>query len=203
MEYKCHICNKNYSSYQSLWIHNKKYHKEIIKTINCTFCNKILSRNDSKKRHEKICKKNNLISDPLIKLSENNILPQIVNINNQINNNQINNYQINNNNIIINQLGKEPINSLTIQDIIKIVGSGNNCPVSCIKKLNFNKNFPENHLFCATTLEGKHFTKINYETQKPEKINKKDFIDQILLSSLNFIEKISIFIEYDKKFRII
>ena len=26
MEYKCNICNKQYSSYQSLWIHNKKYH---------------------------------------------------------------------------------------------------------------------------------------------------------------------------------
>jgi len=27
MEYKCTICNKNYSSYQSLWIHNNKFHK--------------------------------------------------------------------------------------------------------------------------------------------------------------------------------
>ena len=26
MEYKCKICDKNYSSYQSLWIHNKKFH---------------------------------------------------------------------------------------------------------------------------------------------------------------------------------
>ena len=27
MEYKCTECTKDYSSYQSLWIHNKKYHK--------------------------------------------------------------------------------------------------------------------------------------------------------------------------------
>jgi len=26
MEYRCNICNKTYSSYQSLWIHNKKFH---------------------------------------------------------------------------------------------------------------------------------------------------------------------------------
>ena len=26
MEYRCKICNKEYSSYQSLWIHNKKFH---------------------------------------------------------------------------------------------------------------------------------------------------------------------------------
>lgn len=26
MHYRCNICNKDYSSYQSLWIHNKKFH---------------------------------------------------------------------------------------------------------------------------------------------------------------------------------
>lgn len=31
MEYKCKYCNKDYSSYQSLWIHNKKYHNVINK----------------------------------------------------------------------------------------------------------------------------------------------------------------------------
>ena len=25
-DYRCKICEKNYSSYQSLWIHNKKFH---------------------------------------------------------------------------------------------------------------------------------------------------------------------------------
>jgi hypothetical protein len=29
MEYKCKICIKIYSSYQSLWIHNKKYHNDV------------------------------------------------------------------------------------------------------------------------------------------------------------------------------
>ena len=63
MEYICNICNKHYSSYQSLWIHNKKYHvcattqlhKMSTKsphdsTLNkycCKFCKKILSRSDS------------------------------------------------------------------------------------------------------------------------------------------------------------
>jgi hypothetical protein len=32
MEYPCTICNKKYSSYQSLWIHNKKFHKPIYTT---------------------------------------------------------------------------------------------------------------------------------------------------------------------------
>ena len=78
MEYKCQVCNKLYSSYQSLWIHNKKYHPIILhnstiaapnSTITapnstrhvsnknyCKYCNKNFSRNYCVIRHEKICK---------------------------------------------------------------------------------------------------------------------------------------------------
>ncbi len=78
MEYKCNICNKKYSSYQSLWIHNKKYHKtdnnvtlyntnnisiplqhSIIKN-QCEYCKKILSRYDSLKRHQQKCSQKHL-----------------------------------------------------------------------------------------------------------------------------------------------
>ena len=80
MEYRCNICNKKYSSYQSLWIHNKKNHKVLTpqnttlgiftpqnNTINmfsepqqiiknkCEYCKKILSRYDSLKRHQQKC----------------------------------------------------------------------------------------------------------------------------------------------------
>ncbi len=27
-KYYCNICSKNYASYQSLWIHNKKFHRD-------------------------------------------------------------------------------------------------------------------------------------------------------------------------------
>jgi hypothetical protein len=73
--------------------------------------------------------------------------------------------------------------------------------ITCIKKINFNKKYPENHSFCTTTLEGKHFTRINHKTQKPEKINKNDFIDEVLESSLRFINSISIMIEFDESYR--
>ena len=33
MEYICNVCNKNYSSYQSLWIHNKKFHTNRIQPM--------------------------------------------------------------------------------------------------------------------------------------------------------------------------
>jgi hypothetical protein len=70
----CNICNKKYSSYKSLWLHNKKYHNvkhpnstkntqisiisPSISTQNkntCKYCNKILSRSDSLKRHQEKC----------------------------------------------------------------------------------------------------------------------------------------------------
>ena len=82
-----------------------------------------------------------------------------------------------------------------------MIRDGNNYPITCIKKLNFNKNIPQNHSFCTTTLEGDHFTRINYKTQQPEKINKKDFINEVLLSSLKFINNISLLIEFDEDFR--
>ena len=77
MEYKCNICNKNYKSYQSLWNHNFKFHKNtntnvynslkisIQNTNNtsddnsiCKYCDKKLSNRQSRWRHEKICDKN-------------------------------------------------------------------------------------------------------------------------------------------------
>lgn len=73
MEYICNICNKNYSSYQSLWIHNKKYHtlktkndsqnnshnnhiSSNEKTYKCSKCNKNFSCYQNRWRHEKNCK---------------------------------------------------------------------------------------------------------------------------------------------------
>ena len=78
----CKICNKKYKSYQSLWKHNKKFHNTLNpqptqinsnnysnnysnnpqpkkKIYSCSFCNKILSRIDNLKRHEKSCKDTN------------------------------------------------------------------------------------------------------------------------------------------------
>jgi uncharacterized Zn-finger protein len=65
MEYRCNKCNKKYSSYQSLWIHNKKYHtivktaNDCIKTSNdCVktantfkYCNKIFTRKNNMNVH--------------------------------------------------------------------------------------------------------------------------------------------------------
>ena len=219
-KYSCKICNKNYSSASSLCNHNKKFHfinktkpiidqsshnqkpiidqsshnqkPIIIINTQCKYCNKIFSHYNNKWRHEKTCK--NIVNNNQI-INNNQITQN--NINNNINNGTINNQK----HIIINQIGKESINCLPMKDILKILGDGNNMPITCIKKLNFNKNIPENHSFCTTTLEGKHFTRINHETQKPEKINKIDFINEVLTSSLRFISNISFMTEFDDDYR--
>ena len=224
MEYKCNECNKQYSSYQSLWIHNKKFHYnnnknnilansgqllvnsgstfgqllvnsgstsgQVSKDYSCKYCNKKYLIKQSKWKHEKNCKNKNEI----IKIENNN------NITNN-NHTQINNGTINNKTIIINQIGKESFDCLPMKDISKIIKDGNNSPITCIEKLNFNKKLPQNHSFCTTTLEGNHFTTINPDTQTPEKVNKKDFINKILSSALNFINNIAFMIEFDEEFR--
>ena len=85
INYNCKLCNKYYASYQSLWIHNKKFHnnmvnekKQIVNDIKylennlvneninknkCKYCNKLLSCKQSKSQHHKICKQKNTIVD--------------------------------------------------------------------------------------------------------------------------------------------
>jgi len=67
-EYKCEICNKNYSSYQTLWIHTKKFHKKIEKTYGCKYCDKIYKHQTNKTRHEKTC----ILNPNIINLKDTN-----------------------------------------------------------------------------------------------------------------------------------
>ena len=67
-EYKCNLCVKTYTSYQSLWNHNKKFHDDIKMKNNvettpvppvicfvCKNCKKEYKHIQSKNRHEKVC----------------------------------------------------------------------------------------------------------------------------------------------------
>ena len=76
MQYNCEKCKKEYSSYQSLWIHNKKFHttkktlkqpivtlnvidstSETIQNIICQYCKKKFTRRNNLNQHiKKICK---------------------------------------------------------------------------------------------------------------------------------------------------
>ena len=102
-EFRCNICNKSYSGYQSLWIHNKKFHNiqvtsrqhtnniqvassqhtnniqvadTYIKYV-CKYCNNEYTHKQSKYRHEKTCQNKNNTN---IKTENNNLKQEITEI---------------------------------------------------------------------------------------------------------------------------
>jgi hypothetical protein len=219
MDYNCNICKKKYSSYQSLWIHSKKFHNnesnksqkksdngqkksDNIKNYNCRVCSKIYNNKQSRWAHEKICK---------VKTEEINTKEEIIFLKEEINklknkplgnkkiinnnNNNTNNGTINN--IVINEIGKEPVSSLTANEIRKLSDMNLNAFTYIIELLNFNKKRPENHNFCITSLEGDYFTFYNKKSKNIEKKNKKDFINIILNNATRKLEDIAFHIEYD------
>lgn len=217
MGYKCNICDKNYSSYQSLWIHNKKFHVDscckvtesngsgngkvmesngkVIENniLNCKYCNKLFKCKQNRYEHEKkVCKpKDNLIQQ----INNNNI--QQINNNITNNNNTTNNQQ---NIIVIQQLGRESISDFSIKEISRIINSGSNSPLICTELLHFSKDRPQYQIMCNTSLEGQYLNVIDTDTQKPKKVHKKDQNDKILLNSIKYINNIQLEMEIDKEF---
>lgn len=132
MNYNCNICNKDYASYQSLWIHKNKFHSNKknneksegksdenleekleennkCKQYKCKLCNKVYNNRQSKYVHQKKCNGNN--NDELSKLKDqiNKLSIELKEIktnnkatNNIINNNITNNNMTNSNNTINN-----------------------------------------------------------------------------------------------------
>ena len=128
-QYECKICNKSYASYQSLWIHNKKFHTIVVlktsrtsektsetsenilkKNYNCRKCNKVFHNIKTRWSHEKICNCNTVM------IEKNQILKtDIVKINDQSNTIVKMNKSPNNNSIIQNNIFiQNPINDNTI-----------------------------------------------------------------------------------------
>jgi len=178
-------------------------------THNCKYCNKIFKSRQNKWDHEKICKtkieevaksKEELrkIKDELKKTKSE--LTKTNNINKQINNNNCNNTTNNNNgvinNITINSFGKENLSILAPTEIKKLI-KNNNPLVDIIGLLNFNENFPENHSFCNTSLEGNYVSVLNADKNKVEKINKNEFYDKVLNNSFTKIDELSLMLELD------
>jgi len=158
MEYKCKVCVKNYSSYQSLWIHTKKFHKtpsldshsnviignrnvienktEMFDVLSCKFCKRKFKARQNRWSHEKICKIKNtaIIKQESKETKETNIT---YNINKGVINN-------NNNTTNIIKFGSEDIiNILTKKQIAKILNSRYQAIEESIRTVHFNKSLPE------------------------------------------------------------
>ncbi len=185
MEYKCHDCNIEFKTNSGLWKHNqnkhlqKKEHKSIFK---CEYCNKILSDRHSLWRHEnKSCKKNL----QLIKNVTNININENTNSNINVIQNQTN---INNITIKFTSLENQNILDLTEKQKEEIINDGLNGIITLIKHLNFNKDFPQNHLFCMTNINNKYVNALNLETNKIEKYRKFDFFEEIFKNSLKHMK---------------
>lgn len=200
MENFCKICNKKYSSYQSLWIHNKKYHNgnkeqnehkntpEQNKNYECEYCNNFFSFYQSKWRHEKICKKKNLTLEIVNKIEKIEKEMQLLKTEPKINNiTNINKGVINN---FFSKPGSESIDSLSESAIEYILDQELNSVIRLIEMLNFSTNIPENHTFCSTALNDKHINVINPETTQIEKRIKKEFIEQLLAPGIENVKKL-------------
>lgn len=197
MDYRCNICNKKYSSYQSLWIHNKKYHTDggLPKTgknnnckYRCEYCDISFTRKNNMNVHiNKRCKgKANPNSSIINNNTTNNINKGNIvnNTNNNINKGQI----INNTNII--KFGTEDIMKiLTDSQTMHILSSRVQALEESIKTIHFNENLPEyqniriNNLRSNVAMihDGKNFTATNQYSAIDELINNHlDIITHLL-----------------------
>jgi len=225
MEHICNVCNKVYSSYNSLWNHNKKFHTQNTTKITqnttkitqnttkitqntaflCIYCNKCFSRNDNLKRHEQKCYKkieDELYKQQIKKLTDDiEILKSSLNkkkTNKIINYNTVNNNNNNNNNnlININNIGAEKISDLTRDEKKYIMSHGMNSIISLAEHLNFNERLPQNHNFYVSALNDKHLNAIDNNTHTIIKQQKKEIFDQILVAHIDKLEKINANIIY-------
>lgn len=219
MDYKCNICNKLYSSYQSLWNHNNRFHYDdttktpqnttktpqittkLHKNISCIYCNKYYSRNDSMKRHLKSCNvkiskeiEDNFYKQQIEKLTNDLEKLKKKSTNKIITYNTLNN---NSNNLTnINNIGKEKISDLSHDERKYIMSHGMNSIISLAEHLNFNERLPHNHNFYVSALNDKHLNTIDINTNTVIKQRKKEIFDQILVAHIDKLEKINKNINY-------
>ena len=200
----CLTCEKEYSSYMGLWKHKKTKHNEIekkeINNKTCKYCNKEFSDRRNRWRHENnSCKLKSETTDKSTNINSNNTNSHNTNSNNTNSNIVQNNIQNQTINININKLGCEDINVLTQDDIEEIINNGLDCAIKLIELINFNKEHPQNHSFCTTSLNNKYASVLNTETNEIEKQRKIDVFDKVLVYALNHIDMLKDKITNKKK----
>ena len=147
MEYVCNVCKRNYASYQSLWIHNKKYHNNhdnpydnhdnhldnhkdyhknsnknnqisTSKTYNCEKCNKEFSHFQNRWRHQKKCDGS---SNQNLKLELDILKQKVDKLENKTNNKTNNKTKINNKSKINNNINNNIIINKTGAENINLL----------------------------------------------------------------------------------
>ncbi len=224
MSFLCEPCNKNYKSYQSLWNHNNKFHKnnkleqpnKKIQNNICNNCNKKFTtkknliyhttnvchssnEDTSAKIIESNNKKTSMLEKQIEKLHQKiQVLEAATYISKATINGNVNNGTINNNIIYINKIGNENISELTDKEIRDIFDKKIESLIKFIQVLNFNERLPSNHNFCSTSLEGQYLKIYNTDKSNEENERKKYFFEDLLSRSVNKMEEL--YKKYKNKF---
>ena len=200
MKHFCDYCKKDYSSYKTLWIHNKKFHQntEIVNNIKlrnfeCKYCNKKFTTKQNMQQHiENTCKlvdKETVKLEKQIELLQKEIKGIKSNTNNGIINNSTNNGTINNI-IVINKIGTENISDLNDSEISEIFDKKIESVIKFIQHLNFNERLPSNHNFCTTSIDGHYLHIYNTDQLTKECDRKKYFFEELLGRSIYKMEQL-------------
>lgn len=203
-KFECDICNKKYKSYNTLWIHNKKFHdkKEKKQGYICNKCNKVFDDRHKKCYHQKKCNPLESINQGTINKSNNNTT-----INNNNSNGIINNGTINNNNntikqnIIINNYGNDNLEYISenfklnlFNNLLKL--SDHQKPIPrLIENIKFNPNHKENNNVKITSDRSK--IGFYYNNNKWKAVNKDYLLNDMCDCGLKIFKKF--FEEYKDK----
>jgi len=196
----CDICNKDYSSYKSLWAHNKKFHsnegskcipnepKSTPNVLICSYCKKEFSSRQNRWKHEKkVCENKKILDEKLKKLDKIDILEKEIQIlkkektkETNVNNGTINNGTINN--IVINNYNEDNIDYITDKFKYLILNMIPQDQVNTIPKLlenvKFNPNHKENNNFKIKSDRSKICWK--YQDNEWKAANKKKSLWELL-----------------------
>ena len=193
MDNLCNICNKKYSSYQSLWKHNNKFHNtnsDRVQKIEykCKICNKIFDNRHKKCYHQKKCK-NEIILESSSEKTITNINNKTINTNSH---NNINNGTINKT-IIINNYNNDNIEYISdkfkerlFKDLL--CDEDYHIPLPrLIENIKFNPNHKENHNVKIKSDRSK--IGFYYDQHKWKAMNKNTLLDDLCDYSLKILSK--------------
>lgn len=194
--FKCTECFFTYKTQGGLIKHQQKKHPKIQnKSLMCSYCNAEFAHRQSKWRHEQKCKLSNeftieekfqKLTNEINELKKQKATTKPQNITNNITNNNTNNIQY-----VINPIGKESMEHLTIDKQREIMQKGLNSLTYLIESINFNENVPENHSYCVTALNDKHASVINPNTNSIVKTDKNTLFDRIMIANLTKLESMA------------
>ncbi len=196
MSFNCEMCNKQYSSYKSLWNHNQKFHKDddnkmstFVNTMStqintkCKFCEKVFTTRQSKNRHEKnYCKlkdDNNKIEELQQEVQQlKKMITKKINMTKNINKGHIINGNVINN--IKIELGVEDMKLLSEDQKLKVLKSINYGEYPIVTLVDELYKNDKNRNIKISNLQNNIAFKYDNESEKFKATSKKQAINDII-----------------------